>query len=293
MTGEVKFSKIPGATGDVCPDCGAPTLKTRSGDQVVCSRCEWHAPVPGAAKPAKASKPAPVPAAAPKAKNAATATPATPALVRDGDAMVANLEAAAHGHVPVASKTKSKKGKWTTDLVTEIRRMGRRIRFYADTFTLNGHPRRGEIAKLLEAAASSVDATIAQVAHWDAKHDGAWPEPRPWSTPKPDAAPKAPKAPKPPKAEKPAKHKKGTPSVPAVSAPAAPPADNPRTPGVFAVGDRVRVKGAVPKGVAAIATKAELDSLVVRNVDKKSIGVQAGDAGLRFVIEAARLEAAP
>lgn len=323
--------RTPEAPG-ICTTCGAPALFTRSRTQVVCSRCDWFeviaapagarqaiklvspsdipAPAPQASRAAEPVSAGPVvkaaiaagkgrkaktngaPAKAPGKAQAAKTAPAAPVAAppaptspapasRSGFTGFAKVfDTAAGPYTPVVSKTtKSKKGKWTSDLTGEMRRMGRRLRFYADTFALNPHPRGADIVKMLETASSVVDSILPHIAHYSEAHDGVWPEARPWGNgEKAEKPAKAPKAEKAAKASKPAKA-----SAPAAVKP---------NPAHLAVGDKVFIKGDVPKGVAAIATRAELDALVIRTIEKGRAGVQGGKDGIRFVIEVGKLERA-
>jgi hypothetical protein len=203
--------------------------------------------------------------------------PAKPTMVAIKDLLAEVMARPFAPIAPVVSKsTKSKKGKWTSDLHTEMHRMGRRLRFYADTFVVNKHPQAGSIAQLLDMCSNVVDGILPQVDNWSKSHDGVWPEPRTRSNGD------APKAAKTPKADRAPKATADKPVIVMVDKSA---------PTALAVGTKVFIKGSVPKGIALVATRAELDALVIREIAGKKAGVQAGADGVRFSIELAKLEA--
>ena len=74
-----------------------------------------------------------------------------------------------------AKKRKASDPTFKEEFATELCRMGRRIRYYADAFTLNEHPRVKHVVSELEDAAQRVEAAILELVAWQDNFEGRWP----------------------------------------------------------------------------------------------------------------------
>lgn len=187
----------------ICTTCGAPMIATRSGNQVVCTHCDYFevlganpnaAPVAAtvAADIARGAAPA---LATSQTVRELTAAEAQPSMAAESRAKVpartvaprtakapkpakAEKPAAKPMPAPVAAPkaaAPAKRGAFAEELARTLQRAVDLSRRAAETFTLNAHPRVDEIVKMLTVAASGIESTIPHVDHYPANHVGIKP----------------------------------------------------------------------------------------------------------------------